>query len=377
MKNEGAKIVVAGHVCLDVIPALPKTGDVGSTLRPGALTTIGEATISTGGPVSNTGLSLHKLGASVGLSGKIGDDEFGELVLRFFQERGESLAERMIVAKGERTSYTIVLSPPGVDRMFLHYPGANDTFEADDVDYDAVPRGGIFHFGYPPIMRKMYERDGEELAATLKRARDRGAVVSLDLATPDPESPAGRADWRTILRKSLPYTDVTLPSADEILFMLKRDRFEKLLATGDVNRSLDAALLREVADELIDYGAAIVGLKLGDQGLYVKTTDDAERLARVADALKLDAAKWLGYEAVAPCFAVEAVGATGAGDATIAGFIFALSRGADPEEATTAATATGACCVERSDSLSGVRSWSEIEKRLTSGWKRAETNASL
>jgi sugar/nucleoside kinase (ribokinase family) len=377
MRNEGARIVVAGHVCLDVIPALPKTGDFGSTLRPGALTTIGEATISTGGPVSNTGLSLHKLGANVELSGKIGDDELGELVLMFFRKRGESLAERMIVAKGERTSYTIVLSPPGVDRVFLHYPGANDTFEASDVDYDAVPRGGIFHFGYPPIMRKMYERDGEELAATLKGARDRGAVVSLDLATPDPDSPAGRADWRTILRKSLPHTDVTLPSADEILFMLRRDRFEELLATGDVNRALDVALMRDVADELIDFGAAIVGLKLGDQGLYVKTTNDAERLARATNALGLDAEAWRDYETLAPCFAVEAAGATGAGDATIAGFLFALSRGATPDEATTAATATGACCVERSDSLSGVRSWIEIEERLANGWERAETKTTL
>ncbi|MCK4437298.1 hypothetical protein KAU86_05050 [bacterium] len=32
----------------------------------------------------------------------------------------------------EVSSYTIILFPPGMDRMFLHNPGANDTFGFKD-----------------------------------------------------------------------------------------------------------------------------------------------------------------------------------------------------------------------------------------------------
>ena len=34
---------------------------------------------------------------------------------------------------------------------------------------------------------------------------------------------------------------------------------------------VDAALLARLSDELLSWGARIVGLKLGDQGLYLRT----------------------------------------------------------------------------------------------------------
>ena len=68
-----AEVVVAGHVCLDVIPVL--SGPAG--LEPGRLLEIGPAEMSTGGAVPNIGLSLHRLGVPVRLMGKVGDDLFG------------------------------------------------------------------------------------------------------------------------------------------------------------------------------------------------------------------------------------------------------------------------------------------------------------
>ena len=55
--------VVAGHICLDVIPSLahlPK-GQFESLFHPGHLITAGQIEFSTGGPVANTGLALHRL----------------------------------------------------------------------------------------------------------------------------------------------------------------------------------------------------------------------------------------------------------------------------------------------------------------------------
>ena len=57
------------------------------------------------------------------------------------QERGPEADAALTVVPGEGTSYSIVLAPPGIDRVFLHHPGANDTFCADDVNYALVSHG--------------------------------------------------------------------------------------------------------------------------------------------------------------------------------------------------------------------------------------------
>ena len=382
MTNQGAQIVVAGHICLDIIPAFRPTGaGIGDILRPGKLVDVGPAILATGGPVSNTGLALHRLGEPVALMGKVGDDLLGGAVLEILRRQGPELASGMIVAKGVGTSYTVVLSPPGTDRIFLHCPGANDTFCAADIDYGRLPAGGVFHFGYPPLMRRMYEGNGEEVSEIFRRVKARGLTTSLDMARPDPASDAGRADWPAILRAALPHVDIFCPSIDEILFMLDRPRFERMeraahssaatAGTGGGDPGFDGDCLSEIASRLLDMGAALVVLKLGDQGLYLRTSANANRLAVAKDSA------WVGRELLSPCFQVDVVGTTGSGDATIAGFLAAMTKGLSPEEAATAATAVGACCCEAADSTSGVRPWGEVQERLRGGWRRREVRVKL
>jgi sugar/nucleoside kinase (ribokinase family) len=133
MQGAAAEVVVAGHVCLDIIPTFSPGSGEGNLFGPGKLSLVGPVVLSTGGAVSNTGLALDRLGVAARLAGKVGDDFFGRTVLDILRGYSPSLTEGMIVGKDEETSYTIVVSPPGVDRFFLHSPGANDTFSADDV----------------------------------------------------------------------------------------------------------------------------------------------------------------------------------------------------------------------------------------------------
>jgi len=151
-------VVVAGHICLDIIPVLAEEPD----LRPGSLVEIGPAALSAGGPVGNVGLALHRLGVPVRLVGKIGADVFGRVLLDVIRRRDPALADGMLVASGETTSYSVVISPPGLDRTFLHCAGANHTFGAADVPVDALCGARILHFGYPPVMRRFYADGGVE-----------------------------------------------------------------------------------------------------------------------------------------------------------------------------------------------------------------------
>src|SRR4029078_13500129 len=93
-----------------------------------------------------------------------------------------------------RRSYSIVISPPGLDRSFLHCPGANETFGAADVPDDALAGARVFHFDYPQIMPRIYADGGAELRDLLARVRAQGTATSLDLCQFDPDGEAGRVD---------------------------------------------------------------------------------------------------------------------------------------------------------------------------------------
>lgn len=377
-----AEVVVAGHICLDVIPAMHEMKDgMGAILVPGKLVDIGPAVIATGGAVSNTGVALHRLGLRTKLMGKIGDDMFGGAIVEVLRSYGgDELASGMIVAAGESSSYTLVISPPNIDRVFLHCTGANDTFAAADIQEQALAGARLFHFGYPPLMRRMYEDGGDELAALLAKAKRAGLTVSLDLAKPDPESPAGRAGWRGILLKALSQVDVFLPSFEEILYMLRREQYDALAAEHGTNELLpfaDGPLLRELSQELLEFGVSIVVLKLGEHGLYMRTTDDAAKLGAIGAAAPEQLDAWVGRELLVPCFEVAVAGTTGAGDCTIAGFLAGLLKGLAPEEVLAGAVAVGACNVEQADATSGVPAWAAVQQRMAAGWPRREVKLAL
>ncbi len=379
------QVIVAGHICLDLMPQFAVSGS--AALTPGSLVHVGAALRSTGGAVSNTGLALHRLGVGVKLMGKIGDDLFGHEILRILNDQGPVLAQGMCVVQGEVTSYSVVISPPGVDRMFLHCPGANDTFSADDLDWSAIESGGagsggarMLHFGYPPIMREMYIDGGQQLQSIMVRARRAGLVTSLDMCSVDPASQAGRVDWPELLERVLPEVDIFAPSIDELRVMLRQGGGANHALEhghGEYGKAVTGAELGEISERLLAMGAAIVVLKLGDQGLYVRTTTDEARLEHLAARLPISKARWLNAQALAPCFAAHFVSANGAGDTTIAGFLAAMLRGEAPAMALRSATAVGACSVEAADAVSGVRPWPEIQQRLARGWKQMPSTLAL
>lgn len=366
--------VVAGHICLDIIPGfdhLPP-GQFLRLLQPGKMITAGPATLSTGGAVSNTGLSLYRLGVPTRLIAKIGDDPFAQAVRNIVSSYSPQLNEGLLVDEGTGTSYTLILSPPGLDRMFLHWIGANESLTPDDIDYERLRQAALFHFGYPPVLREFYRDGGAGLAEMLRRAKATGVTTSIDLTFPDPLSESGRADWREILTAALPYTDIFAPSVEELLFMLHRRTFEQMSDRSDLVCQVSTLLLTDLADELLSMGTKIILLKLGDCGAYLRTAS-VKVLSDLGRAAPDDLTTWTGREFLAPCFLVNVVGTTGSGDATIAGFLSALLRDLSAEQALTIAVAVGACNVEAADALSGVPTWLTLMKRLDAGWERLPT----
>lgn len=364
------KIIAAGHICIDITPVFStdkKFRHVGDLLEPGKLIHMDQADVHTGGSVANTGLALKILGANVQLMGKIGRDSFGTMIQDILKRYG---AEGLLIDPESSTSYSVVLAIPGIDRIFLHNPGANDTFCNLDIPDQALEDAVLFHFGYPPLMRKMYEDQGAELVAIFRRMKNRGILTSLDLAAVDPDSQAGQADWEGILSKVLPYTDFFVPSFEELCFMMDRSRYDTIASRGgEITQTLDMDTdVKPLAQRCLDLGCRVVLIKCGIKGMYYCTAG-RDKMAQISDCLALDIKQWSDCQGFQPCFKADLVrSGTGAGDTSIAAFLASVLQGKTLKECVALAAAEGACAVTSYDALSGLKPLEELEERICSGW---------
>lgn len=368
------KVIAAGHICLDITPVFQekKAAHLGEILSPGKLVNVGNADVHTGGCVANTGLAMKFFGADVSLMGKIGTDPFGEMVCNIL--KSHDAEKGMLVSERESTSYSVVLAVPGIDRIFLHNPGANHTFCADDVSQKDLEEADLFHFGYPPLMRSMYERDGEELLKLMKRAKEYDTATSLDFAAIDEDTEAGRAEWRLILERVIPHVDILVPSVEELCYMLDRQRFrewQERAAGRDITEILNIEEdVKPLAECCMQMGAKILLIKCGAPGIYFQTAS-RQTLEKVGKKLGLDAWSWADQCGFEKSYVPERVlSGTGAGDTCIAAFLTAMLDGYSPEMALHLAAAAGACCVASYDALSGLKSFADLERKIQDGWEK-------
>ena len=95
----------------------------------------------------------------------------------------------------------------------------------------------------------------------------------------------------------------------------------------------------EIARVLLDAGVQVVGLKMGERGAYVRSSD--------------------GQEVRVPALQVDAIDALGAGDAFVAGFLTGVVHDWDLERCALFANAVGACCVTALGATTGIRNFDE------------------
>jgi len=381
------KVIVAGHVCLDITPVFSskEQGKLEQIFVPGKLIHMDEADVHTGGCVANTGLAMKLLGMDVSLMGKVGKDNFGQAVANIFKEYGVEAG--LIIDEESTTSYSIVIAPQGIDRIFLHHPGANSTFSSNDVKDEQLEDVALFHFGYPPLMRQMYINEGEELISLFKRIKSKGIVTSLDMAAVDPNSEAGKQDWKKILNGLMPYVDIFAPSAEELCYMLDPERFSEWNKRAAGKDLIEILSIQEDVDplgrQLIDMGAKIVLIKCGSPGLYYRTAsvNDIASIGNrnsiiegksLYNGLISDPSRWCDRNGFEKSYKPHRIiSATGAGDTTIAAFLASIIKDYPIEKCLQMATATGALNVTEYDALSGLKTFPELEEMINKGWPKA------
>jgi len=366
------RAIVAGHICLDITPDLSRVpeGQFQTLLQPGKMIQTGQFSLTGGGAVSNTGLALHRLGVPTQLMAKIGADLYGEMLRGIFHQESPHLNENLITDPSAPTGLTLILNPPGFDRSFLHFHGANDTFYASDLSRSVLEKADLFHFGYPSLMRSIYRGDGGEMVSILQRARRAGMTTSLDFSLPDPTSPAGRVDWVNFLANVLPYTDIFLPNIEELTFLMDRERYEALSQSRSkaVIQRVPAGLVRELGCRVISHGVKAVMIKCGTRGVYLKT-GQPEVWGKGGRGLEGITSDWHDRELWVPAFKVAVHGTCGAGDAADASFLASILQGANPETALRMAAAAGASAVESPERVCGLPTWDALLARVEKGWE--------
>jgi sugar/nucleoside kinase (ribokinase family) len=301
----GWDMQVAGHLCVDLVPALSHAAE----LTPGRLIQTGPMDLRLGGCVGNTGPDLAALGLRTLLVASLGDDTLaGTVAALIDQVRGAD--HRLEVVPGGTTSYSVVIQPPDTDRTFWHHVGANTSFDGRQVVVRAAP---LLHVGYLPLLPRLTAKGGVELVRLLHEARSAGVTTSIDMCVVEPGRDA--VDWPDLLTRVLPLCDVVSPSLD------------------DMRSSLDDPALEasEAATWLLERGAAVVMVTDGPHGLAVRTAGASRFVNAEGGRPALLASlpvSWHDRQLEMPAPSGPVVQTTGAGDAASAALLASLHAGA-------------------------------------------------
>ena len=280
----------------------------------GKLALFDELEIHTGGCANNTAIALTRLGISAGAMGKVGTDAFGDLILQTLIDNGADTAG-MQQDPSTSTSFSFVAVASDGERTFYHYIGANGELCEVDLNWEIIKSAKILHIAGALVMPRF---DGAPMANVLREAKVLGITTSLDTAYD------ATGKWMETLEPCLSYVDMFMPSIVEAQHLTGLSEY------------------REITQFLRDnYGIHTIVIKMGENGSYV-STPEAEHFA--------------------PAYPVNAVDATGAGDAYVAGFLAGTIMGWDLNATAELASATGAACVTAIGTTAGIQNLEETLK---------------
>jgi len=364
--------VIAGYTCVDIFPRFNRditSADITSLFKPGKLIEIDGMDFVLGGVVPNTGLAMNKFGRKVCLNGLTGNDFIGKMAKEILS--AYSISGGMATTEEAGTAFSIVLAPPGIDRIFLESPGCNKIFDTSSIDFDAISESGIFHFGYPPLLRRFYLDNGRQLTDLFSEVRKMGVVTSLDFSLPDPDSESGKVDWPEIMKNTLPFVDIFTPSLEEVVQIMMPGKCNYLQSiTGKTDPARKKAiidLVREAGRLIIDSGVKILLIKAGENGAYLRTGNivSPENDSHLLNDLK----EWNYRELWCNAYYADSskiINSSGAGDTAVAAFLSAIINGEDPNISLKYAALAGRNSLYCRNVFRDISSWQKMREELGS-----------
>lgn len=267
-----------------------------------------------GGSCSLFACQAARLGLRVGILGRVGDDDFGRLILSRLEEWGVD-TRHVTVDRTLKTGLGVALCRDG-DRAILTYMGSINVLGPQDVTDAFLASARHLHYG------SFFLHTGLQDYAPdiVRRARALGLSISLDTNW-DPEE-----RWDSTLAQVMAQTDVFMPNEQEALRI-----------TWTANVELAVSRLQEV-------GIPLIALKMGASGarLYCGSTR---------------------YEYTVPP-AAPGGDSIGAGDSFDAGFLAGWLRGLPLEQCLQIACWCGREVAGAVGGLRGQPTWAQIALQI-------------
>jgi len=196
-------ILTIGDMCVDLIvygnDLVPQFGQFEKI--------VDNYELEMGGSCNIFACQAAKLGLRVGIIGRVGDDEYGRLVLRRLVESGVDV-QYVIVDPTVKTGLGIALCQ-GNDRAILTYLGSLDAVYPEQINDRLLRSARHFHYGSFFLQTNLRAA----IPAIFARARAFGLSTSLDTNW-DPEE-----KWNGTLKQTLPLTDVFMPNEQEAMLI--------------------------------------------------------------------------------------------------------------------------------------------------------------
>jgi ribokinase len=263
--------------------------------EPGETVTNAELSTGNGGKGANQSAAAALLGASVTILGRVGDDEFGEPLVRALEDKGVDTSLVEGVPEVSTGAAFITVTPDGENAITVA-PGANRSLAPDDVDAAAEAIGDA------SVLVAQMEVPVETVLRAVEVAAERGVRPLVNLA-PTFEVP----------QELLGKLDPLVVNEHEAAFLL-----------GDKVEGVEGAL--SAAPELLSLGPGSVVITVGEGGAVIARDGTVQHLA-------------------AP--KVDVVDTTGAGDAFVGALATRLARGDSLEDAAAYAVRAGAAAVTK------------------------------
>ncbi|BFI03772.1 2-dehydro-3-deoxygluconokinase [Marchantia polymorpha subsp. ruderalis] len=198
-----------------------------------------------GGAPANVAVGIARLGGNAAFMGKVGDDEFGYMLVKILEEnRVESRGVRF--DPGARTALAFVTLREDGEREFMFYrnPSADMLLDVHELDVELIQQATILHYGSISLIAEPCR--SAHLKA-MEIARKAGVLLSYDpnLRLPLWSSPeAAREGIKSIWDQA----DIIKISEEEISFLTGGDPYSDEAAMSLWHPNLKLLLVTEGAN---------------------------------------------------------------------------------------------------------------------------------
>lgn len=274
-----------------------------------------------GGDTSNCAIAAARAGAAAGMFTALGQDEFGDSLLRLWGENGVDSSQVIRSAEAHTGVYFVHHGENGHSFSYLRAGSAASRVGPAEVPHDYIRKARILHAS--GISLAISASACDAVFEAMSSAKEAGVLVSFDTNLRLRLWPLARA--RAMIGAAMAMTDIALPGLEDA---------EQLLGLSDPDI---------IADHYLTLGAKVVALTLGSKGCLVATADERRRVAGIP---------------------VQAVDATGAGDTFDGNFLAEYLRVGDPFAAARFANGAAALATQGHGAVAPMPRRAEVEAFL-------------